>query len=52
MDPVDSPRGHSLGVPVPDTDVKIVDTEAGSQELQSETDLAGLFVQRQAQDAE
>ena len=33
MDPIDSPRDHSLGVPVPDTDVKIVDTETGTQEL-------------------
>jgi len=33
MDPIDSPRDHSLGVPVPDTDVKIVDTESGTQEL-------------------
>jgi long-chain acyl-CoA synthetase len=33
MDPIDSPRDNSLGVPVPDTDVKIVDTETGTQEL-------------------
>jgi long-chain acyl-CoA synthetase len=33
MDPIDSPRDNSLGVPVPDTDVKIVDTETGIQEL-------------------
>ncbi|MGD9046741.1 MAG: AMP-binding protein, partial [Anaerolineae bacterium] len=33
VDPIDSPRAHSLGVPVPDTDVKIVDTETGSEEL-------------------
>jgi long-chain acyl-CoA synthetase len=33
MDPIDSPRENSLGVPVPDTDVKIVDTETGTQEL-------------------
>ena len=33
MDPIDSPRAHSLGVPVPDTDLKIVDTETGTQEL-------------------
>jgi long-chain acyl-CoA synthetase len=36
MDPIDSPRDHSLGVPVPDTDVKIVDTETGTQELPAE----------------
>jgi long-chain acyl-CoA synthetase len=33
VDPIDSPRDHSLGVPVPDTDVKIVDAETGSHEL-------------------
>ncbi|MEJ2733700.1 MAG: long-chain fatty acid--CoA ligase [Anaerolineae bacterium] len=33
MDPVDSPRENSLGVPVPDTDVKIVDAETGTQEM-------------------
>ncbi len=33
MDPIDSPRAHSLGVPVPDTDLKIVDTETGTLEL-------------------
>lgn len=33
MDPIDNPRDNSLGVPVPDTDVKIVDTETGTQEL-------------------
>jgi long-chain acyl-CoA synthetase len=33
MDPIGSPRDNSLGVPVPDTDVKIVDVETGAQEL-------------------
>ncbi len=34
VDPIDRPKAHSIGVPLPDTDVKIVDTETGSQELQ------------------
>lgn len=33
MDPVDKPRPHSIGVPFPDTDVRIVDLEAGEKEL-------------------
>lgn len=33
MDPIDHPRAHSIGVPVPDTDVKIVDAETGTREL-------------------
>ncbi len=33
MDPIDQPRAHSLGVPLPDTDVKIVDLETGEREL-------------------
>jgi len=33
VDPIDSPRDHSLGVPVPDTDVKIVDTDTGMVEM-------------------
>jgi len=33
MDPIDHPRASSLGVPLPDTDVKIVDVETGEQEL-------------------
>jgi long-chain acyl-CoA synthetase len=33
MDPIGSPRDNSLGVPVPDTDVMIVDVETGAQEL-------------------
>ena len=33
MDPIDHPRAHSIGVPVPDTDVKIVDMETGEREL-------------------
>jgi long-chain acyl-CoA synthetase len=32
-DPVDSPRDNSLGVPLPDTDLKIVDVETGTEEL-------------------
>jgi long-chain acyl-CoA synthetase len=33
MDPIDHPRTRSLGVPVPDTDVKIVDVETGEREI-------------------
>jgi long-chain acyl-CoA synthetase len=33
MDPIDSPRARSLGVPLPDTDLKIVDVETGKREL-------------------
>jgi long-chain acyl-CoA synthetase len=33
MDPVDRPRAHSIGVPLPDTDMKIVDVETGTQEM-------------------
>jgi long-chain acyl-CoA synthetase len=33
LDPIDHPRPRSIGVPVPDTDVKIVDLETGTQEL-------------------
>jgi long-chain acyl-CoA synthetase len=33
MDPIGSPRAHSLGVPLPDTDLKIVDLETGEREL-------------------
>jgi long-chain acyl-CoA synthetase len=33
MDPIGSPRDNSLGVPVPDTDVKIVGVETGTEEL-------------------
>jgi len=33
MDPIDRPRSHSIGVPLPDTDIKIVDLETGEQEL-------------------
>jgi long-chain acyl-CoA synthetase len=33
MDPIDRPKAHSIGVPLPDTDVKIVDAEDGSREL-------------------
>lgn len=34
MDPIDRPKAHTVGVPLPDTDVKIVDLETGTQELQ------------------
>jgi long-chain acyl-CoA synthetase len=30
-DPIDSPRAHSIGVPVPDTEMAIVDVEMGEQ---------------------
>ncbi|MFZ5916632.1 MAG: long-chain-fatty-acid--CoA ligase [Chloroflexota bacterium] len=33
MDPIDSPRAHSIGVPLPDTDMKIVDIETGTREM-------------------
>jgi long-chain acyl-CoA synthetase len=33
MDPINSPRAHSVGVPLPDTDMKIVDLETGAQEM-------------------
>jgi long-chain acyl-CoA synthetase len=33
LDPVNSPRAHSIGLPVPDTDVKIVDVDTGEEEL-------------------
>jgi long-chain acyl-CoA synthetase len=33
MDPIDSPRFNSLGVPLPDTDIKIVNVEGGEEEL-------------------
>jgi len=33
MEPVGRPKPHSIGVPLPDTDMKIVDLETGSQEL-------------------
>lgn len=33
MDPIDRPRPHSIGVPLPDTDMKIVDVETGTQEM-------------------
>ena len=32
-DPINSPRAHSLGVPLIDTDIKIVDAETGEREL-------------------
>jgi long-chain acyl-CoA synthetase len=33
MDPVDRPLAHSIGVPLPDTDIKIVDADTGTKEL-------------------
>jgi long-chain acyl-CoA synthetase len=33
MDPIDRPRAHSVGVPLPDTDMKIVDLDTGTKEL-------------------
>jgi long-chain acyl-CoA synthetase len=33
MDPIDHPRARSIGVPVPDTDLKIVDADMGTREL-------------------
>jgi long-chain acyl-CoA synthetase len=33
MDPVHQPRAHSIGVPLPDTDIKIVDADTGTKEL-------------------
>jgi len=33
MDPIDHPRARSIGVPVADTDLKIVDADTGAQEL-------------------
>jgi len=33
MEPIGRPKPHSIGVPLPDTDIKIVDLETGSQEL-------------------
>ncbi|NIV30925.1 MAG: AMP-binding protein, partial [Anaerolineae bacterium] len=33
MDPIDRPKHNSLGVPLPDTEVKVVDVESGEQEL-------------------
>jgi long-chain acyl-CoA synthetase len=32
VDPMDRPKHHSVGVPLPDTDVKIVDVETGTEE--------------------
>ncbi|MEE8390785.1 MAG: AMP-binding protein, partial [Anaerolineae bacterium] len=31
MDPIDHPRAHSIGVPVPDTELKIVDADSGTK---------------------
>jgi long-chain acyl-CoA synthetase len=32
-DPIDRPRAHSIGVPLPDTELAIVDVETGEQEM-------------------
>jgi long-chain acyl-CoA synthetase len=32
-DPVNSPRAHSIGVPLPDTELAIVDVETGEEEM-------------------
>jgi long-chain acyl-CoA synthetase len=34
MDPIDKPKAHSIGIPLPDVDIKIVDIETGTQELE------------------
>ncbi len=33
MEPIERPKPHSIGVPLPDTDIKIVDVDTGTQEL-------------------
>jgi len=33
MDPIENPRARSIGVPVPDTDLKIVDADTGTREM-------------------
>jgi len=33
MDPLDHPKDNSVGIPLPDTDVKIVDADTGEEEL-------------------
>jgi long-chain acyl-CoA synthetase len=33
LDPLDNPRLNSIGIPVPNTDVKIVDVDTGEEEL-------------------
>jgi long-chain acyl-CoA synthetase len=32
-DPLEKPRGHSIGLPLPDTDMKIVDVDTGEEEM-------------------
>ncbi len=34
MDPIDHPRARSIGVPVPDTELKIVDADSGTKEME------------------
>ncbi|RLC80431.1 MAG: long-chain fatty acid--CoA ligase [Chloroflexi bacterium] len=34
MDPIEHPRARSIGVPVPDTELKIVDADTGTQEME------------------
>jgi long-chain acyl-CoA synthetase len=36
MDPIDKPRPHSIGVPLPDCDLKIVDVDTGTEEMSVE----------------
>jgi long-chain acyl-CoA synthetase len=33
MDPIGRPKAHSIGIPLPDTDVRVVDVERGEREL-------------------
>jgi long-chain acyl-CoA synthetase len=33
MDPIDRPKANSIGVPLPDTDLKIVDLDTGTEEM-------------------
>jgi long-chain acyl-CoA synthetase len=33
MDPIDNPRPHSIGVPLPNFDIRIVDADSGDQEM-------------------
>jgi long-chain acyl-CoA synthetase len=33
MDPINKPRAHSIGIPLPDVDMKIVDVDTGKEEL-------------------
>jgi long-chain acyl-CoA synthetase len=33
MEPINRPKPHSIGLPLPDTDIKIVDVDTGTQEM-------------------